>query len=288
MDQSGMPKLNPAREPLPSMRDPGQSSGPAPRLHRAIGLAAGLTGLWLLLLFLFHLIPSIDLDVQRLFFRALPCPQHSPGGASAVCGAFPLAEAKTLQLIRIVLLHLPTLIGIGLLLVLIVCLTGRLKTTAVFRQRAALLIATLCLGPGLIVNTLLKDHSGRPRPADIDLFGGALAFRPAGSFDGACHANCSFLSGEAAGIAWLVLAVLILPRPLRRIVLPMTLLIACGGLALRVAFGRHFLSDVALGALSTPLVGTWLMVVGLLVAPPIRQAVTALSAAEDASPKSHQ
>ncbi len=30
MDQSGMPKLNPAREPLPSMRDPGQSSGPAP------------------------------------------------------------------------------------------------------------------------------------------------------------------------------------------------------------------------------------------------------------------
>ncbi len=94
--------------------------------------------------------------------------------------------------------------------------------------------------------------------------------------------------GEAAGIAWLVLAVLILPRPLRRIVLPMTLLIACGGLALRVAFGRHFLSDVALGALSTPLVGAWLMVVGLLVAPPIRQAVTALSRGRGCVTKSHQ
>ncbi len=138
-------------------------------------------------------------------FAPFPVPSILLAARSAVCGAFPLAEAKTLQLVRTVLLHLPTLIGIGLLLVLIVCLTGRLKTTAVFRQRAALLIATLCLGPGLIVNTLLKDHSGRPRPADIDLFGGALAFRPAGSFDGACHANCSFLSAKrraSPGSCW--------------------------------------------------------------------------------------
>src|SRR6476619_7728679 len=34
------------------------------------------------------------------------------------------------------------------------------------------LISTMILAPGLLVNVLLKDHWGRPRPIDVTQFGG--------------------------------------------------------------------------------------------------------------------
>ncbi|MFP5393977.1 MAG: PAP2 family protein, partial [Gammaproteobacteria bacterium] len=39
------------------------------------------------------------------------------------------------------------------------------------RRALAYLLATLVLGPGLIVNTVLKDHWGRPRPVHLVQFG---------------------------------------------------------------------------------------------------------------------
>ncbi len=41
-----------------------------------------------------------------------------------------------------------------------------------FRKAALILVFVMILGPGLIVNLLLKDHWGRPRPRDIKEFGG--------------------------------------------------------------------------------------------------------------------
>ena len=38
------------------------------------------------------------------------------------------------------------------------------------------LMATLALGPGLLVNVILKDHWGRPRPIDVTQFGGEQHF----------------------------------------------------------------------------------------------------------------
>ena len=48
------------------------------------------------------------------------------------------------------------------------------------RAAAALifLVATMALGPGLIVNLGLKDHAHRPRPVQYVDFGGADEFRP--------------------------------------------------------------------------------------------------------------
>jgi lipid A 4'-phosphatase len=47
-----------------------------------------------------------------------------------------------------------------------------------WRQGALILLLTLVLGSGLIVNTLLKGYCKRPRPKQIEEFGGKYAFRP--------------------------------------------------------------------------------------------------------------
>ena len=41
-----------------------------------------------------------------------------------------------------------------------------------YRKASILLIFTIVVGPGLLINLVLKDHTGRPRPREITEFGG--------------------------------------------------------------------------------------------------------------------
>lgn len=115
-------------------------------------------------------------------------------------------------------------------------------------------IATLAIGPGLIVNLGFKDHSHRPRPVHVVEFGGADAFRPWYRFDGACGRNCSFVSGEAASGFWMVAPALLAPPPWRAPAVAGALVFGAAASVLRLAFGGHFLSDVLLGGLISLLV----------------------------------
>src|SRR5262245_31552318 len=45
-------------------------------------------------------------------------------------------------------------------------------------RAVVLMISTLALGPGLFVNVILKDNSGRPRPMYVTEFGGKEKFLP--------------------------------------------------------------------------------------------------------------
>jgi len=116
------------------------------------------------------------------------------------------------------------------------------------------LSGSFLLGPGLIVNLLLKEHVGRARPASITLFGGEGQFTAAFQITDQCTTNCSFTSGEAAlSAAWAFALVALLWGGLSargRI----WALFAGGSLvlispALRVILGRHFLSDVLVSVL---------------------------------------
>jgi lipid A 4'-phosphatase len=116
--------------------------------------------------------------------------------------------------------------------------------------RAALLLAaTLALGPGLIANTLLKDHWGRVRPIDIIQFGGAGHFTPWWDPRGECPNNCSFIAGEAAGAFWTLAPAAFAP--------PQWRLVACGAAlafgaavgVLRIGAGAHFFTDVVFAGL---------------------------------------
>ena len=117
-----------------------------------------------------------------------------------------------------------------------------------------MMIASLALGPGLLVNVALKDHWHRPRPIQVVDFGGADPFRPYDRLDGLCARNCSFVSGEGASAFWTVAPALLLPPPWSAIALVAALCLAAATGALRMAFGGHFLSDTIFAALFTWLV----------------------------------
>jgi lipid A 4'-phosphatase len=111
------------------------------------------------------------------------------------------------------------------------------------------LIATMVIGPGLIVNLGLKDHWHRPRPNQTQDFNGNEPFRPWYVDDGACKKNCSFVSGEAATGFWMVAPASVLPPPWRGPAMIAAFAFGFGASLLRMAFGGHYLSDVMLGGL---------------------------------------
>ncbi len=117
--------------------------------------------------------------------------------------------------------------------------------------RAALyLVLALAIGPGLLVNTILKDHWGRARPSQIVEFGGDKQFTPVLVPSRQCERNCSFSSGHAA-LGFSLVAFAFLPAERRRRRLAIACAVAAGsllGLA-RIVQGGHFLSDVVLSGL---------------------------------------
>lgn len=107
---------------------------------------------------------------------------------------------------------------------------------------------------GLLVNGILKTWLGRARPDGVIEFGGVQTFTPAFQLSNQCFKNCSFSSGEAALVASVVLPVCVLLWPqLSRsgkvvcTVIAAFLVIATA--AMRMAAGRHFLSDTTMSIL---------------------------------------
>jgi membrane-associated PAP2 superfamily phosphatase len=105
------------------------------------------------------------------------------------------------------------------------------------------LLSSLAVGPGLVVNAVLKENWGRPRPADVTIFGGDASFVGVWRITDRCLDNCSFVSGEAAAAIWLVAVAIIAPPRWRRPVAVALFVLAILLSLNRIAFGRHFLSD---------------------------------------------
>jgi membrane-associated PAP2 superfamily phosphatase len=111
--------------------------------------------------------------------------------------------------------------------------------------RAALfLIATLALGPGVLTNLVLKDHWGRPRPIDVQQFGGEYRFEPWWDPRGDCPNNCSFIAGEPSGAFWTMAPAALAPPPLQAVAYGAALVFVLALGAFRMAAGAHFFSDV--------------------------------------------
>ncbi len=111
------------------------------------------------------------------------------------------------------------------------------------------LIATIAIGPGLIVNLGLN-----PRPVQTQEFNGPSPFMPWYETNGACEKNCSFVSGEAATGFWMVAPASLLPLPWRGPGIVAAFAFGIGASLLRMAFGGHYLSDVLLGGLAALIV----------------------------------
>jgi lipid A 4'-phosphatase len=192
-----------------------------------------LVALSLATLALFALWPQIDLSVARVFYGVdgFIGRDSLERGARAFFNITPFvvlaafAGAYAARRFGIAIRHAPT---------------GR---------QLVFLIATMAIGPGLVVNLGLKDHTHRPRPVQTHDFGGHFEFRPWYRFDGACRKNCSFVSGEVSEAFWMVAPASLAPPALRAWAVGAALAFGVLTALLRMAFGGHYLSDALLAGL---------------------------------------
>lgn len=212
----------------------------APR-HIAIWLfalcASGLFAIW----------PQIDLAVAGLFYTPAPDGMPSQLGFIGVRNGFLAALRHVLRLFPFFLLA-------GLIAAALAPAVWSDAPRLIGKRAVLFLAASLTLGPGLLVNGIFKEFSGRARPLQITEFGGEQRFSPAWTFSDQCAGNCSFSSGEAASAAWLLALVLVAPERLRKPVLIFAVLYIALVVLMRMAAGAHFLSDTLVSIILTQIV----------------------------------
>lgn len=221
---------------------PQAESGPGRRfLNAPVWLWLAFAGVGVI----FILLPQLDLAVSGLF--------HTPGVGFPARGTWfeRLVHQSTYWFL---VLGTPALVGLWL-----AHRRGWLRDSlpgwGIGGRDLALLLLVLVLGPGLLVNGILKEHWGRARPLDCQEFGGTRVFSPA--FVPSDQGGNSFSSGHASGSSyWVVVALVLAPR--RRLwlwlALGYSLLVAWA----RLAAGGHFLSDILVSWFIVALLAYWL------------------------------
>jgi lipid A 4'-phosphatase len=185
--------------------------------------------------------PTLDLEVAAFFRDLAARPQHA--------WLFPVVEVvRGSGPIAVLAVIGPAVISLALK-------AFRPKSRTPVSSRGALfLILSLAIGPGLLVNGLLKADWGRPRPGMVTEFGGDHAFRPWWDPRGTCDSNCSFVSGETSSAVWMTAPALLAPPAWRPVALGAALLYGVAIGTVRLFAGGHFLSDVIFAAIFTGLV----------------------------------
>ncbi|MFN3150552.1 phosphatase PAP2 family protein [Bremerella sp.] len=116
-----------------------------------------------------------------------------------------------------------------------------------YRKEALFCSLAILIGPGILINTVLKPNWGRPRPCDTVVFGGAYEYIPPGTI-GPYEMAKSFPSGHASmGFVFLLPAFLLLRKNPKAATCVFVVGFLCGaGVgASRIAEGGHYLSDIA-------------------------------------------
>ena len=202
------------------------------------GFLLSFTVLGLALTVLFAAYPSIDLQVAEWFF--------DPRSAK-----FPLSADYEWNLVRRVGNWVPFLLLAHVGFVLLRKLVFPSERMMIAPSVAFYLVASFLLGPGITSNLLLKETWGRPRPNGVQQFAGLADFQPWWRPSTACKRNCSFVSGEASAAFWTVAPAGLAPTQMRPVALGAAVIFGAAVGSLRIAFGRHFVSDVVFGGLIT-------------------------------------
>jgi membrane-associated PAP2 superfamily phosphatase len=136
------------------------------------------------------------------------------------------------------------------------------------RKPVQVIVLTLLIGDLLITEGVLKEYWGRPRPKQIEQFGGKQTYRPFWSpnFFRQTEPSKSFVSSHAA-VGFLFLAGVILSRkagskPLLILSILLTIVFGVGLSLTRMAQGGHFFTDCLFSALImwwVALMLTWLV-----------------------------
>ncbi|MDR2401683.1 MAG: phosphatase PAP2 family protein [Deferribacteraceae bacterium] len=181
---------------------------------------------------LFRFFPNIDVAASSLFFRENSSflLENSPVGFAVYYGVDAAATILTLFFIFYLIFSFikrkPNFLGLPRILVIYLALA-------------------YIIGPGIVVNELLKDKIGRARPFQTSYFMGKADFSPAFKVTEFGGKYASFVSGHAAfGFYWLSLAFPMKNRANRRKYLSAGICLGAGIGLVRIMQGKHFLSDV--------------------------------------------
>jgi lipid A 4'-phosphatase len=162
----------------------------------------------------------------------------------AGAGKFPARDLSALRALYFAGNAASQLVIVGLSIVLIGKLLRHPLVEAVSWRVWWFLSLCLAIGPGLIIDGVLKPLMNRPRPMQTDLFGGDEPFVSAWRIGETGLGNRSFPSAEAAAAMYLVALAMVVPKTWRKRVATFALLWAFAVSLNRVAFGAHYLSDV--------------------------------------------
>jgi membrane-associated PAP2 superfamily phosphatase len=188
----------------------------------------------------FALAPQLDIAVSRLFYDP--------------ASGFVEVHRASLEAVRLVnrIAMWTVVLGAFALLALKGLVPDLLALPP--SRKMLFVLAAFMIGPGLIVNVILKDYWGRARPREILEFGGTASFSPAWWIGGECHLNCSFVSGEAAAAFCLLALAFVVADRWKAFTAFTAVAFATAVSFARIAAGAHFLSDVLIGWLLTLLV----------------------------------
>jgi membrane-associated PAP2 superfamily phosphatase len=192
----------------------------------------------------FGLFPGLDLEVAR-YFHAFEDRNRN---------MFALRLYPPVMRARDIGLWVGTILVAPAVCALVVKLLLPRRRMLVSGRATVFLIATMALAPGLLVNVLLKDHWGRPRPIDVMQFGGNQNFVPWWDPRGDCPSNCSFVSGDVAGAVWTIAPAALAPPHWRALAYAAALALGAGMGTVRMMAGAHFPSDVIFAGIFTFLI----------------------------------
>jgi lipid A 4'-phosphatase len=190
---------------------------------------------------LFGIYPELDLKLAALFYdeasRSFPLRLNALAGVVRD-GAMVIAWA----------LALPAIVALAVKLV-------RPDRPLLMSGRAMVfLLVTLLLSAGILTNLTFKTYWGRPRPVVVTQFNGDKSFVPWWDPRGGCARNCSFFSGEGATAFWTYAPAALAPPAWRPLAYAGATVFGITTSGLRMAFGGHFFTDVAIAGLVTFLV----------------------------------
>jgi lipid A 4'-phosphatase len=187
---------------------------------------------------LFAAFPFWDLEIAGLFF--------DPTAAK-----FPLSIDYPANIIRRIANWIPFLLLAPAVFVLLRKLALPSSKMLMAPSVVVFLVGSFLLGPGLTSNLLLKENWGRPRPNFVQQFAGSETFQPWWHPSSACKRNCSFVSGEASQAFWTVAPASLAPPQIRPFALGGAVLFGTAVGAMRVVFGRHFVTDIVFAGVIT-------------------------------------
>ena len=178
----------------------------------------------------FLICPDLDLEVARIFLQG--------------DGRFIGKTGQIIPLLRDLFkaFYVVALTAVGISLA--VALRQSLGRSSLASTVAIYMALCLTIGPGLVANLLLKEHSGRARPSQTQQFGGTMPFSAALMPSTNCHRNCSFVSGEASSIFVIFFAAAPFIPQWSAILIAAGTVLGLGAGIIRMSQGAHFLSDV--------------------------------------------